>query len=270
MLMQKYPRTPHIQGSRYQPGDEDLDSVSFSAIQQSRRSANANEYVVVEEKVDGANAAISFDSQGQLLLQSRGHYLTGGARERHFNLFKQWANCHAAAFWDILGDRYILYGEWLYAKHTVFYDWLPHYFLEYDLLDRSSGNFLSTAARRQLLQGLPVATVPVLFEGKLQSHKQLVNLLQQSHFIRDGHLDKLSELCIEQGLDPDRSLQQTDRSLLMEGLYIKVETADLTIARYKYVRADFLTTILQSESHWLSRPIIPNQLQVGVDMFGMD
>ncbi len=269
MLMQKYPRTPHIEGSRYQPGDEDLDSVPFSAI--------ANEYVVVEEKVDGANAAISFDSHGQLLLQSRGHYLTGGSRERHFNLFKQWAHSHYAALWDLLGDRYILYGEWLYAKHTVFYDRLPHYFLEYDLLDRfsfrdaprTSGKFLSTAARRDLLKGLPLASVPVLFEGKLKSHKQLVSLLQQSQFIHTGHIDRLRELCIEQGLDADRSIQQTNQSSLMEGLYIKVETPELTVARYKYVRADFLTTILQSESHWLSRPIIPNQLQVGVDLFGM-
>jgi hypothetical protein len=262
MLMQKYPRTPHIEGSRSQPGDEDLDNVPFSTI--------ANEYVIVEEKVDGANAAISFDSQGQLLLQSRGHYLTGGARELHFNLFKQWANCHAAALWDVLGDRYILYGEWLYAKHTVFYDRLPHYFLEYDLLDRSSGNFLSTVARRQLLQGLAVASVPILLEGKLTSHKQLISLLQQSHFISTAHLDRLRELCNEQGLNADLAIQQTDRSLLMEGLYIKVETADLTISRYKYVRADFLTTILQSETHWLNRPIIPNQLQVGVDLFGMN
>ncbi len=261
MLMQKYPRTPHIEGSRYQPGDEDLDSVPFSVI--------ANEYVVVEEKVDGANAAISFDLQGQLRLQSRGHYLTGGPRERHFNLFKQWAHSHYAALWDVLGDRYILYGEWLYAKHTVFYDCLPHYFLEYDLLDRASGNFLSTVARSNLLQGLPLASVPVLFAGKLQSHKQLVSLLQQSHFIRPGHIDRLRELCIEQGLDADRSIQQTNQSLLMEGLYLKVETAELTVARYKYVRADFLTTILQSESHWLIRPIIPNQLQAGVDLFGM-
>ncbi len=261
MLMQKYPRTPHIEGSRYQPGDEDLDSVPFSAI--------ANEYVVVEEKVDGANAAISFDLQGQLRLQSRGHYLTGGPRERHFNLFKQWAHSHYAALWDVLGDRYLLYGEWLYAKHTVFYNRLPHYFLEYDLLDRASGNFLSTAARSNLLQGLPLASVPVLFAGKLQSHKQLVSLLQQSHFIQPGHIDRLRELCIEQGLDADRSIQQTNQSLLMEGLYLKVETAELIVARYKYVRADFLTTILQSESHWLSRPIIPNQLQAGVDLFGI-
>ena len=261
MLMQKYPRTPHIEGSRQQPGDEDLDSIPFSAI--------ANEYVVIEEKVDGANAAISFDTEGQLLLQSRGHYLTGGSRERHFNLFKQWAHSHYAALWDVLGDRYILYGEWLYAKHTVFYDKLPHYFLEYDLLDRTNGQFLSTAARRKLLKGLALASVPVLLEGKLQSHKQLVSLLQQSHFISSKHIDRLRELCVEQGLNADLAIQQTDRRALMEGLYIKVETPELTIARYKYVRADFLTTILQSETHWLNRPIIPNQLQAGVDMFGM-
>lgn len=261
MLMQKYPRTPHIEGSRQQPGDEDLDSIPFSAI--------ADEYVVIEEKVDGANAAISFDAQGQLLLQSRGHYLTGGSRERHFNLFKQWAHSHYAALWDVLGDRYILYGEWLYAKHTVFYDRLPHYFLEYDLLDRSSNQFLSTSARRQLLQGLALASVPVLLEGKLRSHQQLVSLLQQSHFISSGHIDRLRELCLEQGLNVDLAIQQTNQSSLMEGLYIKVETPELTIARYKYVRADFLTTILQSESHWLNRPIIPNQLQPDVDLFGM-
>jgi hypothetical protein len=75
--MYKYPRTPHIEGSRLQPGDEDLDSVPFSSI--------ASQYVAVEEKVDGANAAISFSPDGQMLLQSRGHYLTGGEREKHFN-----------------------------------------------------------------------------------------------------------------------------------------------------------------------------------------
>jgi RNA ligase len=259
MTIKKYPRTPHIEGSRQQPGDEDLDSIPFSTI--------ANEYVVIEEKVDGANAAISFDAQGQLLLQSRGHYLTGGPRERHFNLFKQWANSRHTALWDVLGDRYILYGEWLYAKHTVFYDRLPHYFLEYDLLDRSAGQFLSTTARRELLKGLKLASVPLLLEGKLQSHKQLISLLKKSYFISSKHIDRLRELCREHGLNPDLAIQQTNQSSLMEGLYIKVETPELTIARYKYVRADFLTTISQSESHWLNRPIIPNQLRDNVDLF---
>lgn len=257
--MYKYPRTYHIEGSRFQPGDEDLDSIPFSAI--------ANKYVVIEEKVDGANAAISFSSDGQMLLQSRGHYLTGGEREKHFNLFKQWAYSHASAFWEVLGSRYILYGEWLYAKHTVFYDYLPHYFLEYDVLEIEQQQFLSTNSRKNLLAGLPLVSVPILMTGILQSKKQMMNLLGESNYIQPGHIEKLRLLCREKGLDEERSLKQTDTSSTMEGLYIKVEEDEIVKARYKYVRASFLTTILQSEGHWLNRPIIPNMLRPGVDLF---
>lgn len=257
--MYKYPRTYHIEGSRFQPGDEDLDSIPFSAI--------ANKYVVIEEKVDGANAAISFSPDGQMLLQSRGHYLTGGEREKHFNLFKQWAYSHASEFWEVLGSRYILYGEWLYAKHTVFYDYLPHYFLEYDVLEIEQQQFLSTNSRKNLLAGLPLVSVPILMTGILQSKKQMMNLLGESNYIQPGHIEKLRLLCREKGLDEERSLKQTDTSSTMEGLYIKVEENEIVKARYKYVRASFLTAILQSEGHWLNRPIIPNLLRPGVDLF---
>ncbi len=259
--IRKYPRTHHIQGSRLQPGDEDLDSVPFSAI--------ANRYVIVEEKVDGANAAISFSTDGQIKLQSRGHYLTGGEREKHFNLFKQWAYSHAAAFWEVLGNRYILYGEWLYAKHTIFYDYLPHYFLEYDVMDTEKNQFLSTQSRNQLLSGLPLVSVPVLFAGTLQSYKQLTGLLGNSHYIRSGHLERFRLSCEEKGLDIERSIAQTDPTIIMEGLYIKVEEEAIVTARYKYVRASFLTTVLQSDGHWLNRPIIPNQLRPEVDLFAL-
>ncbi len=68
----KYPRTQHLEGSRLQPGDKDLSAVPFDAI--------AGRPIVVEEKLDGANAALSFGTDGELLLKSRGHYLVGGAR----------------------------------------------------------------------------------------------------------------------------------------------------------------------------------------------
>ena len=82
----KYPRTPHIEGSRLQPGDEDLSQIPFDEIK--------DRHLVVEEKIDGANSAVSFERDGKLLLQSRGHYLTSGYRERHYNLMKQWAMAH--------------------------------------------------------------------------------------------------------------------------------------------------------------------------------
>ena len=37
--------------------------------------------------------------------------------------------------------------------------------------------------------------------------------------------------------------------------------------RFKYVRSTFLNTILDSETHWLNRPVIPNQLAPGTDLF---
>jgi hypothetical protein len=254
----KYPRTHHLEGSRLQPGDEDLASVPFKEV--------ANRFLVIEEKMDGANAAISFDADGKLWLQSRGHFLTGGAREKHF---KQWAHCHADALRAALADRYVLYGEWLYAKHTVFYDRLPHYFLEFDVLDTETGSFLSTDRRRDLLHGLPVASVPVLWSGQARTREELAALVGPSLFKGPDWRQRLLETAAARGLDAERVWRETDRSDLMEGLYLKAEEPGArVVGRYKYVRADFLTSVLDSGSHWLKRPIVPNQLADGVDIFG--
>jgi hypothetical protein len=258
--MHKYPRTHHLEGSRLQPGDEDLDSVPFRTV--------AGRFLVVEEKADGANSGISFDAAGRLQLQSRGHYLTGGGRERQFNLFKQWATCHAAGLFAVLADRYVLYGEWLYANHTIFYDQLPHYFLEFDVLDTHTGDFLATRRRQELLRGLPITSVPILWEGHATSLAELTALVGPSLFKGPHWRQHLEEACRAHGLDPERARAETDGSDLMEGLYIKVEEAGRVVERYKWIRASFLTTVLDSGSHWMRRPILPNRLREDVDLFG--
>ena len=256
----KYPRTPHLQGSRLQSGDEDLSQIPFEAIK--------GKHVVVEEKIDGANAAISFDVKGTLLLQSRGHYLSGGYRERHYELFKVWANVHRNAFFEVLGARYVMYGEWMYAKHAVFYDKLPHYFFEFDVFDREQQVFLSTRARRELLHALPVVSVPVLAEGKFDSETQILSYLGQSQFISDRHVELLRKTCVEIGVDADKICNETDLSLTMEGLYLKVETEGTVTSRLKYVRSSYSQHITDSQTPWIDRPIIPNGLsrQLG-DLF---
>jgi hypothetical protein len=257
--MQKYPRTHHLEGSRLQPGDEDLDAVPFAHI--------AGRFLVVEEKCDGANAGLRFDADGRLWLQSRGHFLTGGEREKHFHLFKRWAHARAADLWDVLGLRYLLFGEWLYAKHTIFYDQLPHYFLEFDVLDTETGDFLSTERRRTLLAGLPILSVPVLRTGPACRLEEITTLIGPSKYKSAAWRERLVEVVQAKGLDAERVWKETDPSDLMEGLYIKVEENGRVIERYKYVRAGFLTSVLESGGHWLKRPIVPNQLRGGVDLF---
>lgn len=258
--LRKYPRTDHLEGSRLQPGDDDLDCVPFRQLR--------GRWLVVEEKLDGANAGLRFGADGQLLLQSRGHFLTGGPRERHFDLFKQWATAHAAALREVLTDRYVLFGEWLYAKHTVFYDRLPHYFLEFDVLDLARDVFLSTAARRALLAGLPVASVPVLREGPAERLDELTALVGRSLYKDPDWRESLTAAAAARGLDVGLAWRETDRSDLMEGLYIKVEEGGAVAARYKFIRASFLTAVIDSGMHWLRRPVLPNGLAPGVDLFG--
>jgi hypothetical protein len=225
----KYPRTPHFEGSRLQAGDEDVPVVPSGELR--------GRHLVLEEKLDGANSAISFDSGGTLILQSRGHVLSGGPRERQFDLFKRWANHHAAALFEVLGSRYILYGEWLFARHSIFYDQLPHYFLEFDLLDRETGIFFSTERRRELLEGSPVVSVPVLATGAI------------SNFTR--YLGRSTCSSAER----------------MEGLYIKWEENGQVMGRYKYVRNSFLQAIEDEGVHWMDRPLEQNLLRPGTDIF---
>jgi hypothetical protein len=258
--IRKYPRTPHLEGSGLQAGDEDLAVVSFGEL--------AGKHLVVEEKMDGANCGISFDPGGRLRLQSRGHFLTGGPRERQFHQLKAWASRFTAELWELLGDRYVLYGEWCYAKHTIFYNDLPSYLLEFDLYDTREGIFLSTARRMSLLRHAPfIVSVHVLHAGPLPSLAVLQALVGPSRFIAPGFRQQLWDAALAQGLDPGRTLRETDPSDSMEGLYIKTEDADAVTGRCKYVRSRFLQTVLDSESHWLDRPLLPNRLREGISLW---
>lgn len=260
----KYPRTPHLEGSRLQAGDHDLEQVPLAALR--------GRYVVVEEKLDGANAGVALDDDGGVRLQSRGHVLTGGPRERHFDLFKRWAGAHAATLQQVCAADVTLYGEWLYAKHTVFYDRLPHYFLEFDLRD-AGGRFWSTARRQAHLQACGAAavvrSVPVLWQGILDDERALPRLVARSRYKSPRWKETLAAVAGDSGVTAERAGLETDPSDDAEGLYLKVEDGDEVVARYKWIRASFHASVLDSGSHWLARPIVPNQLADGVDLFAV-
>ncbi len=257
--IRKYPSTRHVEGSRHQCGDSKDDKL-LSELE--------GHYLVQEEKLDGANTGVSFSTSGKLQLQSRGHYLAGGGRERHFSMFKTWANVHAPRLHQALTDRFIMYGEWVYAKHTCYYNALSAYFFEFDVLDTHRGTFLSTRARRALLGGLPIVPVPVLKKGIFRRCDNIADTLRPTQFRTATWREDLMQDAAATGSRPDMVMGQSDLSELAEGIYIKLEDDAHTIDRFKYVRGDFLQTIQDSQSHWHDRPILPNRLaQGGIDIF---
>src|SRR5262245_46062785 len=144
----KYPRTPHLFGSQGTDDDKHLGPKESAAF-------IANPSLIVEEKLDGTNVGIHFNANGRLVLQCRGHEIAEGMHPQ-YDLFKQWTSVKRPVLEAMLGARFILYGEWLHAKHSVHYHALPHYFFEFDIYDKDAARFLALETRLQMLDGTGV------------------------------------------------------------------------------------------------------------------
>lgn len=236
----KYPRTPHLVGSTGTSDDKHLGA-AYSA------RFLADDSLIVEEKLDGTNVGIHFKVSGQLVLQCRGHEITEGMHPQ-YDLFKQWVSVKRPVFELMLEDRFILYGEWLYARHSVHYLALPHYFFEFDIFDKNVGCFLDLATRQEMLAGNGIETVPVIHRGAA-TVEQLRALIGESAF----------------GARFDNPV--TNRiDTLMEGLYLRTEANGVVTGRAKFVRSEFTERVKQSE-HWQHRALVPNQLKDGAEIW---
>lgn len=236
----KYPRTPHLFGSRGTDDDKHLSARDSAAFL-------ADPSLVVEEKLDGTNVGLHFTAAGRLVLQCRGHEITAGMHAQ-YDLFKQWATGTRPVLEAMLGDRYILFGEWLYARHSVHYRGLPHYFFEFDVYDKREAAFLDLELRLTMLDGTGIHTVPVLHQGAI-AEAELRGLIGPSRF----------DSAFENPLTG-----RTDA--VMEGLYLRTEAGGRVTGRAKLVRPEFVEKVKQSE-HWQHQAMVPNRLAAGAGIW---
>jgi hypothetical protein len=258
----KYPRTTHVEGSSLQRGDG-KNTIPFSELM--------GKNLVVEAKIDGANTGISFNSDCELKLQCRGHFLDGKGDWPEFDPFKSWAFTWKNQLFDVLSDRYIMYGEWMAAFHSIYYDLLPHWFMEFDIYDKERQEFLSTKRRAEITNNCEaiIESVKVLDERTFDSVEELTSLIGRSPFISDNAYDKMTEEMKNKKFPESeiQNLQNLNKNPTMEGLYVKWEEDGVVKGRYKFVRADFTQTILDCEEHWAKRPTIYNQLADGYGLY---
>lgn len=245
----KLPRTLHLEDSRMPNGDA-KDSVKLDTL--------TNKFLVIEEKVDGTGVSISFDDKANLSIQTRDK----PAHMKQFDMLHKWANENMDTIWELINDRYIMFGEWMYAKHTQYYDNLCNYFLESDMYDTKEELWLSTLKRQELISAHAsnlICSVPIIKIGRVSSREELKQLVKAPSFCKTNQWRQaLKYYCETHGLEFDLVMRQTDDSDFPEGLYIKEELHDRVVGRYKYIRYEFLQAILKSGSHFADRQIIPN------------
>lgn len=221
----KFPSTPHLATLA------GVDIRSDKVLSESERDEFLQHDLVVEEKVDGANLGISFDSEGNIRAQNRGAYLhlPGSGQWKKLG---DWLTPRTDTLFEHLSDHFILFGEWCYAQHSVFYDRLPDWFLGFDVYDKRFGRFLSSKRRDDLFTKMGVAQVPVLARGHF-AYPEVQKFLSTS---------KLSE-------QP------------AEGIYLRFDQDDWLAQRAKLVRPAFIQAV---EQHWSRSAIRPNRLRLEV------
>ncbi|KIY63576.1 hypothetical protein CYLTODRAFT_402991 [Cylindrobasidium torrendii FP15055 ss-10] len=221
----KFPRTPHLLNLGAAT-DDDVVLPPTNLIQG---------HAVITEKVDGANMGFSLSPDRlSIVAQNRSHYVNPSSHAQ-FKKLGHWIEEHKHALIKILGrdahfpERYTLYGEWLYATHSIPYTRLPDWFMAFDMFDRVTGTFCDRQTLVALLNDSGIHVTPTIYEGPMPPDAVLKDRVQQTSAFWDGRI---------------------------EGLYVKVEGDGVVKSRSKIVRADFIA----GNEHWNRGPLRLNAM----------
>jgi len=229
----KFPRTAHI----FNLGAATRDDLLFPKSRHVEFCMDQN-VVVVEEKVDGANLGIFIDQDWQIVLKNRSKYICSETATQWVGI-DAWIDAHKLELYSILRQRYVLYGEWMYAKHSIYYDKLPNLFLAFDLYDRVAKRFLSVDSRNKILGPSSICVVPTVKIGCFKEatlEQNLVSLLgnTKSAFATNTPAEGLVLRADEVASDDGMTYQ---------------------ICRSKLVCADFIQGI---QEHWTKMTLVRN------------
>ncbi|CCO33360.1 Dual specificity protein phosphatase 23 EC=3.1.3.16 [Rhizoctonia solani AG-1 IB] len=217
----KFPRTAHILDLGGAKGDDIVEAPSSAGSIPIR----ADEAVIITEKIDGANLGFSLSPLRELRVQNRSHYVNSQDHPQ-FKKLDSWISSHRENLYAVLDrdtafpERYVLYGEWMAATHSIPYASLDDLFYAFDLFDRATNTFASRKVLEATLIGTSIRLTPVICADKaIPTNDMLAKMVQQESRFYPGPV---------------------------EGIYLKVETESVVRQRGKVVRADFIA----GSEHW--------------------
>lgn len=244
----KFPRTPHLMdlgGTGVTRDDLVLQTQDLRRF--FTPNGDMDVVVTVEEKVDGANMGLRYSTElGTIVAQNRSHYVNCKSHAQ-FAKLNFWLEQHMEELFALVTEvdadgnatsKRILYGEWVFAKHSIYYDLLPDYFIAFDLYDIDAGRFYSRKRFHALLEELApgISRVPSI----------------------EANMEDLKTTCL--------TLKSAFRSNAQdaEGVYVRIDVGDWLKDRGKVVRPDFIC----GDQHWTKAAITKNQLDYTKQHYG--
>jgi hypothetical protein len=214
----KYNRTFHLPWSKGATSDDKISSDISHLI---------STPIVITEKIDGSNTSLEFNG-----CFARTH--SGPPTHASFDGLKA---LHSSIKYKIT-EKTQLFGEWVFALHSIAYSALPGYFLLFNVRELSPEGYkwLSWEMVELWAQEVEVPTVPVLFNGIINS---------------EGELKELTESFM---IEPSKC------GGIREGVVVRVSDgfsdAEFSTHVAKMVRANHV----QTTTHWKEQEIIRNKL----------
>lgn len=121
--------------------------------------------IVVQEKLDGANASFTLEN-GQLIAYSRRMKLD---QENDLRGFYSWVH---TIDHELLNNNYLYFGEWL-VKHKIDYGKHMNQFYLFDVYDKTQERYVHFEIVKQEARRIGLNLIPVFYEGEAVSLDQL-------------------------------------------------------------------------------------------------
>ena len=222
-FIHKFPRTQHIINiGGATVDDRILDKKDYDTFM-------TDDDVFIAEKVDGAQMGFSINEDFKIVAQNRSHFVNSKSHSQ-FEKLDKWIMDHSNSLYEILDKDTILFGEWMYATHSINYNNLPDYFLAFDLYNKKKKLFYNRDILVEKLKDTNIHFVREMYRGKVKDNNQLLKMIDQKSIYSDGKV---------------------------EGIYLKIFEGDYIKNRCKLVRNDFIC----GNDHWTKGGIKINKLK---------
>lgn len=204
------------------PHEPNCDRDDLVATHEEASAIFFSDRALVEEKLDGSQVGVASAGDGSPpIVRNKNHILVKGYGRKGTNAKAQyaplwnWVYEHAKQFAALKGyfsEVVGVYGEWLYAQHTIPYDFAPDDFIAYQIYRPSLGAILDPEITREALAQAGFFTPHLL----------------ATHV---SHYDQLAALTCEIS-----SWSLVERR---EGVVVKIGDGERLVSQFKMRRFDF-------------------------------
>lgn len=129
--IKSYGSIPHLPNSRLGEGEHCVPVGQAIIVTQKKR--DKNDFIIVQEKLDGSNVGIA-KINNEIVPLTRSGYVANTSKHEQHKMFYRWVMDNYMRFYNVLNEGERICGEWLAQAHGTEYDLKHEPFVAFDIM----------------------------------------------------------------------------------------------------------------------------------------